>query len=62
MGEGTSKLSLGKILVFLIVLGLVAFAVKVVMGWFFVVLKWILIGVVALFITWLIFRKSKAGD
>ena len=62
MSEEKSSFSIGKILVFLVVLGLVFVAVKIVIGWVLTLLKWALIGAVALFITWLIFRKSKTGD
>ena len=62
MSEEKSSFGIGKILVFLVVLGLVFVAVKIVIGWVLTLLKWALIGAVALFITWLIFRKSKTGD
>ena len=62
MAEENSTFGIGKILVFLVVLGLVFVAVKVVIGWVLTLLKWALIGAVALVITWLIFRKSKTGD
>ena len=62
VAEENSTFGIGKILVFLVVLGLVFVAVKVVIGWVLTLLKWALIGAVALVITWLIFRKSKTGD
>jgi len=60
--EENSKFGLGKIIVFLVVLGLAFVAVKIVIGWVLTLLKWALIGVVALVVTWLIFRKSKSGS
>ena len=62
MSEKNSSFGIGKLLVFLIVLGIVFVAVKIIIGWVLTLLKWALIGVVALFITWLIFRPSKTGD
>jgi len=59
--EEKSKFGIGKVIVFLVVLGLVFVAVKIVIGWVLTLLKWALIGAVALLVTWLIFRKSNSG-
>lgn len=61
MEEEKSKFGIGKVIVFLVVLGLVFVAVKIVIGWVLTLLKWALIGAVALLVTWLIFRKSNSG-
>jgi hypothetical protein len=58
--EGKSKFNLGKIAQVLIVLVLAFLAVKFLVGLVYVVIKWVAIGVAALFITWLVFRKSGA--
>ncbi len=62
MAEENSKSGLGRVIIFLVVLGLVFVAVKIVIGWVLTLLKWALIAAVALFVTWLIFRKSDSGS
>ena len=62
MEEEKSGFSFAKVIVFLVVLGLVFVAVKIVIGWVLTLLKWALIGAIALLVTWLIFRKSSSGS
>jgi hypothetical protein len=62
VAEQKSTFSLGKLIVFLAVLGLVFVAVKFVIGWLLTLVKWALIAGVALMITWMIFRKSNSDS
>ncbi len=59
--EGQTKGSLTKMIFFIAVLVGVFIALKFVIGTLMTVLKWMAIGVLALGVTWFLFKKKKGS-